>query len=76
MANGSASSRSIAELLLRKGGGPLASEKNKDLLTPLHLAADSGHVATDLLDLLLRYGANVNAVDGLGQTGELLHEDI
>lgn len=43
------------------------NEKNKDMLTPLHLATDMGH--HDVMDTLLRLGAKVNALDALGQTG-------
>ncbi|XP_072386285.1 poly [ADP-ribose] polymerase tankyrase [Diabrotica undecimpunctata] len=56
--------KQVLETLIRKGA-PL-NEKNKDFLTPLHLAADSSHY--DLMDVLLRHGAKVNALDGLGQT--------
>lgn len=52
------------ELLIRKGIH--LNEKNKDFLTPLHLAADNSHL--DLMEVLLRHGAKVNALDGLGQT--------
>lgn len=56
--------KQILDLLIRKGAQ--VNEKNKDFLTPLHLAADNSHC--DLLDLLLRHGAKINALDGLGQT--------
>ncbi|XP_056631369.1 poly [ADP-ribose] polymerase tankyrase isoform X2 [Diorhabda sublineata] len=56
--------KQILETLIRKGA-PL-NEKNKDFLTPLHIAADNSHY--DLMDVLLRHGAKVNALDGLGQT--------
>lgn len=52
------------EILIRKGAA--LDEKNKDFLTPLHIAADNSHY--DLMDVLLRHGAKVNALDGLGQT--------
>lgn len=52
------------EMLIRKGAH--LDEKNKDFLTPLHIAADNSHY--DLMDVLLRHGAKVNALDGLGQT--------
>lgn len=42
------------------------NEKNKDFLTPLHIASDLSHF--DSMDLLLKSGAKVNALDGLGQT--------
>lgn len=35
-------------------------------MTALHLATDNSHY--DLMDVLLRHGAKVNALDGLGQT--------
>lgn len=35
-------------------------------MTPLHLAVDHSHY--DIMDLLLKNGASVNALDGLGQT--------
>ncbi|XP_025835265.1 tankyrase [Agrilus planipennis] len=56
--------KQVCEMLVRKGA-PL-NEKNKDFLTPLHLAAD--HSQYDVMDVLLRHGAKVNALDGLGQT--------
>lgn len=56
--------KQIVETLIRKGA--LLNEKNKDFLTPLHLAAD--HSYFEIMDLLLKNGADVNALDGLGQT--------
>ncbi|XP_019773681.1 poly [ADP-ribose] polymerase tankyrase [Dendroctonus ponderosae] len=56
--------KQVLESLIRKGA-PL-NEKNKEFLTPLHIAADNSHY--DLMDVLLRNGAKVNALDGLGQT--------
>lgn len=56
--------KQVLETLIRKGAH--LNEKNKDFLTPLHLAADHSHY--DLMDVLLRHGAKVNALDGLGQT--------
>lgn len=53
------------ETLVRKGAH--LNEKNKEFLTPLHVAADNSHY--DVMDALLRHGAKVNALDGLGQTG-------
>lgn len=52
------------EMLIRKGAA--LDDKNKDFLTPLHISADSSHY--DLMDVLLRHGAKVNSLDGLGQT--------
>nr|CAH7736018.1 unnamed protein product [Callosobruchus chinensis] len=56
--------RQAAEALARKGAH--LDDKNKDFLTPLHVAADTG--ALDVVEILLRHGAKVNALDGLGQT--------
>ncbi|XP_023016251.2 tankyrase isoform X1 [Leptinotarsa decemlineata] len=56
--------KQVLETLIRKGAH--LNEKNKDFLTPLHVAADNSHY--DLMDVLLRHGAKVNALDGLGQT--------
>lgn len=56
--------KQVLEILLRKGA--LLSEKNKDFLTALHIAADNS--LYDIMDALLRAGANPNALDGLGQT--------
>lgn len=56
--------KQVLEILLRKGA--LLNEKNKDFLTPLHIATDNS--LFDIMDALLRAGANVNALDGLGQT--------
>ncbi|CAG9818394.1 unnamed protein product [Phaedon cochleariae] len=56
--------KQVLEMLIRKGAH--INEKNKDFLTPLHVAADNSHY--DLMDVLLRHGAKVNSLDGLGQT--------
>ncbi|KAJ8920433.1 hypothetical protein NQ315_005301 [Exocentrus adspersus] len=56
--------KQVIETLIRKGAH--LNEKNKDFLTPLHIAADNSNY--DLMDVLLRHGAKVNALDGLGQT--------
>ncbi|XP_014284779.1 poly [ADP-ribose] polymerase tankyrase isoform X1 [Halyomorpha halys] len=56
--------KQIIETLVRKGAH--LNEKNKDMLTPLHIATDMGH--HDVMDTLLRLGAKVNALDALGQT--------
>lgn len=58
--------KQVVELLIRKGAQ--LNEKNKDFLTPLHVAADMSHF--DIMEALLRLGAKVNALDALGQTGE------
>lgn len=57
----------MLETLIRKGAN--LNDKNKSLLTPLHIAADKSHY--DVMDALLRHGAKVNALDELGQTGML-----
>lgn len=57
----------MLETLIRKGAN--LNEKNKNFLTPLHLAADKSYY--DVLDALLRHGAKVNALDDLGQTGKI-----
>ena len=56
----------VAELLVRRGAA--LNEKNKELLTPLHVAADCNHA--DSVELLLKHGAKVNALDSHGQTGQ------
>ncbi|KAK9703982.1 Poly(ADP-ribose) polymerase catalytic domain [Popillia japonica] len=56
--------KQVLETLIRKGAH--INEKNKDFLTPLHVAADNSHY--DLMDVLLRHGAKVNALESLGQT--------
>ncbi|BFY98557.1 hypothetical protein BsWGS_01597 [Bradybaena similaris] len=54
----------VVELLIRKGAN--LNDKNKDYLAPLHIAADKAHY--DVMDVLLKHGAKVNVLDGLGQT--------
>lgn len=56
--------KQIVEILIRKGS--LLNEKNKDFLTPLHLAADNSYY--EIMDVLLKNGAKVNVLDSLGQT--------
>ncbi|XP_056110771.1 tankyrase, TRF1-interacting ankyrin-related ADP-ribose polymerase b isoform X3 [Rhinichthys klamathensis goyatoka] len=56
--------KQVTELLLRKGAN--IHEKNKDFMTPFHVAAERGH--NDALEVLQKHGAKVNAVDTLGQT--------
>lgn len=56
--------KQVVETLVRKGAH--INEKNKELLTPLHIATDLSHY--DLMDTLLRLGAKVNALDALGQS--------
>ncbi|KAF7647983.1 hypothetical protein LDENG_00163790 [Lucifuga dentata] len=56
--------KQVCELLLRKGAN--VNEKTKDLLTPLHLASEKAH--NDVIEVLVKHEAKVNAVDNLGQT--------
>lgn len=57
--------KQVVETLLRKGA--LINEKTREyFLTPLHIAADKSHY--DVMDILLKQGAQVNALDSLGQT--------
>lgn len=56
--------KQIAELLIRKNAN--LNDKNKDLLTPLHLAGDKSHY--DVMEILLKHGAKINSLDGLGQS--------
>uniref|UniRef100_A0A8C6L3X1 Poly [ADP-ribose] polymerase n=1 Tax=Nothobranchius furzeri TaxID=105023 RepID=A0A8C6L3X1_NOTFU len=56
--------KQVTELLLRKGAN--INEKNKDFMTPLHVAAERAH--NDILEVLQKHGAKVNAADTLGQT--------
>uniref|UniRef100_A0A8C3XSQ8 Poly [ADP-ribose] polymerase n=1 Tax=Chelydra serpentina TaxID=8475 RepID=A0A8C3XSQ8_CHESE len=56
--------KQITELLLRKGAN--VNEKNKDFMTPLHVAAERAH--NDVMEVLHKHGAKMNALDTLGQT--------
>lgn len=56
--------KSVAEMLYRKGAN--LNDKNKDFLTPLHAAVDKSHY--DVIDVLLKLRAKVNALDSAGQT--------
>ncbi|XP_077966089.1 poly [ADP-ribose] polymerase tankyrase-2-like [Styela clava] len=56
--------RQISETLIKKGAS--LNEKNKDLLTPLHIAADKAHL--DVLEVLLKHDVEMNCLDCLGQT--------
>ncbi|TRY99402.1 hypothetical protein DNTS_002014 [Danionella cerebrum] len=56
--------RQVTELLLRKGAN--VNEKNKDFMTPLHVAAERAH--NDIVEVLQKHAAKINAVDTLGQT--------
>ena len=56
--------KAVVEILYRKGAN--LNEKNKDFLTPLHVAADKSHY--DVMELLLKHGSKVNALDSAGQT--------
>lgn len=54
----------MVEILIRRGG--LLNEKNKDLVTPLHITGDTSNY--EVMDLLLRNGAKVNVLDCFGNT--------
>ena len=57
----------FAEVLLERGADVDGTDANDR--TPLHVAAlHSGWSGTDVLELLLSWGANVEAEDNLGQT--------
>lgn len=56
--------KQVLEILIKKGAQ--LNVKNKDFLTPLHVATENSYY--DIMDCLLRSGANVNVIDGLGQT--------
>uniref|UniRef100_A0A4X2KZV2 Poly [ADP-ribose] polymerase n=1 Tax=Vombatus ursinus TaxID=29139 RepID=A0A4X2KZV2_VOMUR len=56
--------KQVTELLLRKGAN--VNEKNKDFMTPLHVAAERAH--NDVIEALHKHGAKMNALDTLGQT--------
>ncbi|XP_052831607.1 poly [ADP-ribose] polymerase tankyrase-1 [Octopus bimaculoides] len=57
--------KQVVDILIRKGA--LVNEKTREsFLTPLHIAADKSHY--DVMDILLKHGAQVNALDSLGQT--------
>lgn len=63
--------KQVLEMLIRKGI-PL-NEKNKEFLTPLHIAAENVEML-DIMDTLLHAGAKPNVLDGLGQTA--LHRAV
>ncbi|KAL5021726.1 hypothetical protein ScPMuIL_000881 [Solemya velum] len=56
--------KQVVEYLVRNRAN--LNDKNTEYLTPLHVAADKAHY--DVMDVLLKHGAKVNALDGLGQT--------
>ena len=56
--------KQVVETLCRKGCN--LNDKNKDFLTPLHIATDKSHY--DVMELMLKHGAKVNALDSMGQT--------
>nr|XP_060624723.1 poly [ADP-ribose] polymerase tankyrase-2 isoform X2 [Anolis sagrei ordinatus] len=56
--------KQVCELLLRKGAN--INEKTKDFLTPLHVASEKAH--NDVIEVLVKHEAKVNALDNLGQT--------
>ncbi|MFQ5961722.1 MAG: PrsW family glutamic-type intramembrane protease [Candidatus Methylomirabilales bacterium] len=55
----------MVQLLLKYGASVNFKDRRKKM-TPLHTAASHGR--SDLVQLLIRQGADVNATDGLGQT--------
>lgn len=63
--------KQVFDILIRKGV-PL-NEKNKEFLTPLHIAAENVEML-DILDALLHAGAKPNILDGVGQTA--LHRAV
>ncbi|XP_062988968.1 poly [ADP-ribose] polymerase tankyrase-2 [Elgaria multicarinata webbii] len=56
--------KQVCELLLRKGAN--INEKTKDFLTPLHVASEKAH--NDVVEVVMKHEAKVNALDNLGQT--------
>uniref|UniRef100_A0ABM5G180 Poly [ADP-ribose] polymerase n=1 Tax=Pogona vitticeps TaxID=103695 RepID=A0ABM5G180_9SAUR len=56
--------KQVCELLLRKGAN--INEKTKDFLTPLHVASEKAH--NDVIEIVVKHEAKVNALDNLGQT--------
>ncbi|XP_048712418.1 poly [ADP-ribose] polymerase tankyrase-2 isoform X2 [Caretta caretta] len=56
--------KQVCELLLRKGAN--INEKTKDFLTPLHVASEKAH--NDVVEIVVKHEAKVNALDNLGQT--------
>lgn len=56
--------KAVVEMLYRKGAN--LNDKNKEFLTPLHVAVDKSHY--DVTDTLLKCRAKVNALDSAGQT--------
>ncbi|XP_038620066.1 LOW QUALITY PROTEIN: poly [ADP-ribose] polymerase tankyrase-2 [Tachyglossus aculeatus] len=56
--------KQVCELLLRKGAN--VNEKTKEFLTPLHVASEKAH--NDVIEVVVKHEAKVNALDNLGQT--------
>lgn len=56
--------KQVFDMLSKKSAN--SNERNSEYFTPLHLATDLSHY--DIMDCLLKNGAKVNALDGLGQT--------
>ncbi|XP_032087505.1 poly [ADP-ribose] polymerase tankyrase-2 isoform X3 [Thamnophis elegans] len=56
--------KQVCELLLRRGAN--INEKTKDFLTPLHVASEKAH--NDVIEVVVKHEAKVNALDNLGQT--------
>lgn len=61
-----------AELVraLLDAGAPVDAQKEGTLETPLMLAASTGYTTPDVLKVLLRYGADINAIASQGRTAE------
>uniref|UniRef100_A0A8P4G3V4 Tankyrase, TRF1-interacting ankyrin-related ADP-ribose polymerase b n=1 Tax=Dicentrarchus labrax TaxID=13489 RepID=A0A8P4G3V4_DICLA len=53
--------KQVTELLLRKGAN--INEKNKDFMTPLHVAAERAH--NDILEVLQKHGAKVSLLSDI-----------
>ena len=51
--------KQVVEALIRKGA--TLNDKNKEFVTPLHIAADKAHY--DVMDVLLKHGAKVMVVN-------------
>ncbi|CAK9300740.1 unnamed protein product [Gordionus sp. m RMFG-2023] len=56
--------KQIIDYLIKKGCD--LNEKNNDMLTPFHVAADLSHI--DIMDQLFKCGAKIDSLDTLNQT--------
>uniref|UniRef100_A0A671XAK8 Poly [ADP-ribose] polymerase tankyrase-1-like n=1 Tax=Sparus aurata TaxID=8175 RepID=A0A671XAK8_SPAAU len=56
--------RQVTELLLRKGAN--VNEKNKDFMTPLHVAAERAH--NDIMEVLQKHGAKVGRISSFSSS--------